>query len=160
MAKSPLFRAVQAFLGIESSPEKSSMLEQAPGWKGPEGDPDAVAVLMVMAAAADGIVSREETDRMARVLEREYGVRPEEARALLQTAREQADRAIEFYAFVKRAAGRLPYEKRLRMLKLLFDVATADGLDNDEIEKLRSIAATLSISPRDFGRIKGGSQHS
>lgn len=107
-----------------------------------------LGVLLEEVAKAHEGLSAEEEAAVLKVLERHAS--PEEARLALAAAREAAEHRPDLQGFT-REVNKLPYEERVKVVELLFDVALADrDLHFLEVEAVRRVAGLLWVTHKDM----------
>ena len=108
-----------------------------------------LGVLLNRVAYADEKISEEEETCIKKIL-RARGAAPDEAAMVIASAREAADKRPDIQGFT-REVNRKPYEERIRVVELLFEVALADSnLAPIELAAVRQIADLLWIAHKDF----------
>ena len=131
-----------------------------PGPVGTHKDPEeavrlASAVLLVEIARADTEHSQAERDLLSRQLQDRFGLQSQEAEALLTVAEQTADRSISLHEHVTEINTALDYSQKQSVLRMLWQVAYADGqLHHHEEHLLRRIADLLHLPHSDFIRAK------
>ena len=112
----------------------------------------AVAALLIETARVDHTLAEPERQLIGRLLERRFGLRPEEARALEQAAEQRAERSAQLFGFARTINERLPPERRIELIEMLWEVAYADGvLDPLEDSLLRRIGGLIDVSDHERG---------
>ena len=112
----------------------------------------AVAALLIETARVDEALGDAERERIARLLERRFGLGPWEARQLEQAAERRAERSAQLFGFVRTINDHLPHEKRTELIEMLWEVAYADGvLDPLEDTLLRRIGGLIDVSDHERG---------
>ncbi len=123
---------------------------------GPTTPGDFGVSLLVLSAAvmkADGKVLRSELNYVKKFLVAQFG--EEDARELLLTLREIISQEFNLVEVCKQIRYHLDYDARVQLLHYLFGIANADGqIDPTELEVIKTIAAGLNISPRDYNTIQ------
>ena len=119
---------------------------------GADGDDPrvAAAALMYHVMDADGVRQDAEWDKLKRLLAGEYGVSGAELDALVQAGRQADNEAIDFYAFTSVLMRHLDEAQRVRFVRMLWDVAYADGTVHElEDNTLWRIADLLGVDRRE-----------
>lgn len=115
----------------------------------------ASAVLLVELARADATLKVEERTTLERELSQRFGLSAEEAGSLLAEAERSADRSISLHEYVTDINRGLERTEKRAVLKMLWQVAYADGLlHHHEEHLLRRIADLLHMPHEDFIRMK------
>lgn len=113
-------------------------------------EPDArlaLAALLVRLARTDGLYSVEEVERIDRVLAKRHGLGPFEAADLRAEAEALEIAAPDTVRFTRALKAAVPVEDRAGLLESLWWVAMADGLrDDDEDRLMRLVANLLGLS--------------
>jgi len=112
----------------------------------------AVAALLIGAARVDDGLEARELATIDRLLERHFGLSPEDARQLEAAAERSEAQSAQLFGFIRTINDRLPPEKRVELVEMLWEVAYADGvLDPLEDTLLRRIGSMIDVSDRDRG---------
>jgi uncharacterized tellurite resistance protein B-like protein len=137
------------------------MMDRLRAWLAEErgelsGDRDelqlAVAALLMEAAYVDGSLGERERVAVERVLERKFGLSPEASRALAATGAGRAERSTQLFGFTRTINERVPRERRIELIEMLWEVAYADGvLDPLEDAMLRQIGGLIDVADTDRG---------
>ncbi len=115
----------------------------------------AAAVLLLEVARADYEHQPAERAALRAGLAREFGVPEAELDALLDQAELRAKQSVSLFDFVQALNRTLSQDAKRALLKLLWEVAHADGrVDPHEEHLLRRIADLLHLSHADFIRGK------
>jgi uncharacterized tellurite resistance protein B-like protein len=115
----------------------------------------AVAALLIETAQVENALGDGERQLIDRLLERRFGVSAEEARALEQIAERRAAHSAQLYSFVRTVNDRVPRERRIEIIEMLWEVAYADGvLDPLEDSLLRRIGALIDVSDHERGEAR------
>ncbi|HXG27979.1 MAG TPA: TerB family tellurite resistance protein [Nevskiales bacterium] len=115
----------------------------------------AAAVLLVEMARADAEHPGPEREALRRELQTRFGLDAEAVQALLTSAERTADRSVSLHAFLDDINTGLEYPEKLAVLKMLWQVAYADGrLDRHEEHLMRRFADLLHLTHADFIRLK------
>ncbi len=110
----------------------------------------AAAALMYHVMDADGVRQDSEWDKLKRLLSQEYGVSGAELDALAQAGRQADNEAIDFYAFTSVLMRHLDEAQRVHFVRMLWDVAYADGTVHElEDNTLWRIADLLGVDRRE-----------
>lgn len=117
-------------------------------------DPDrrlhlAAAALLIEMARIDYAEDPEEIRTVARLLQSNFGLGNEQTDELIQLAGEEADRMTSYYQFTSTINRECDVSDKAVILKLLWQIAFADGrIDKYEEHLLRKIANLLYV-PRE-----------
>jgi len=115
----------------------------------------AVAALLVEVAGIDDNLGEDERNLIRQLLERRFGIAAAEAAALEAAAERRADDSAQLFGFARTISERLPRERRIELIELLWEVAYADGvLDPLEDSLLRRIAGLIDVSDHERGEAR------
>jgi len=109
-------------------------------------DPDArlaLAALLVRIARTDGLYSGEEVERIDRVLMARHGLTAFEAADLRSEAEALEVEAPDTVRFTRALKEAVPVEDRVGLMQAMWSVALADGLRNDDEDRLLRLVASL-----------------
>jgi uncharacterized tellurite resistance protein B-like protein len=109
-------------------------------------DPDArlaLAALLVRIARTDGLYSGEEVERIDRVLMARHGLTAFEAADLHSEAEALEVEAPDTVRFTRALKEAVPVEDRVGLMQAMWSVALADGLRNDDEDRLLRLVASL-----------------
>ncbi len=113
-------------------------------------EPDArlaLAALLVRLARTDGLYSAEEVERIDRVLAARHGLGPFEVAKLRAEAEEFEALAPDTVRFTRAIKAATAVEDRAELMTALWSVALADGLrDEDEDRLMRLVANLLGLT--------------
>lgn len=132
----------------------TAWLKEGPGEisGGPDGLQLAVAALLVEAARIDGTFDERERSMVAHLLEQRFGLTAADARALEALAEQRGERSAQLFGFVRTINEKLPRERRIEIIEMLWEVAYADGvLDPLEDTLLRRIGGLIDVSDHERG---------
>jgi uncharacterized tellurite resistance protein B-like protein len=119
----------------------------------------ASAVLMIDVARADHVFDESEFDRVLNLIEAHFGLTPEEAAELVNTAGEKAEELVSVYEFTQLLHEHLGEEEKARIIALLWQIAFADGrLDKYEDSLVLKISDLLYVSRGLVMRLKHDAQ--
>jgi uncharacterized tellurite resistance protein B-like protein len=119
----------------------------------------ASAVLMIDVARADHVFDESEFDRVLNLIEAHFGLTPEEAAELVNTAGEKAEELVSVYEFTQLLHEHLGEEEKARIIALLWQIAFADGrLDKYEDSLVLKISDLLYVSRGLVMRLKNDAQ--
>jgi uncharacterized tellurite resistance protein B-like protein len=135
------------------------MMDRLRAWlteehEGLSGDRDtlqlAVAALLMEAARVDGTLGERERAAVRRLLERKFGLSAEASGALAESGERQAERSAQLFGFTRTINERLPRERRVELIEMLWEVAYADGaLDPLEDAMLRRVGGLVDVADAD-----------
>ncbi|HUK57593.1 MAG TPA: TerB family tellurite resistance protein [Stellaceae bacterium] len=115
----------------------------------------AVAALLVETASADASLGEDERGLIRQLLERRFGLAPDQAMALEAAAERRAENSAQLFGFARTITERLPRERRLVVIELLWEVAYADGvLDPLEDSLVRRIGGLIDVSDHERGEAR------
>ena len=115
----------------------------------------ATAVLMIDVARADHVFEETELDRVLALIEAHFGVLPEDAAQLVNSAAEKAEDIVSVHDFTALLHEHLGDEEKARIVSLLWQVAYADGrLDKYEDSLVLKISDLLYVSRGRVMRLK------
>ena len=107
--------------------------------------------LMARIAHVDLEVTEEETASMIEALEDGWGVNPSEAAFITEIAVSEIGPDMDYYRLTREFFTSTTESERSEFLKVLFQVAHADGfVSNQEIEEIRTIANSLRLTHKAF----------
>lgn len=113
-------------------------------------EPDArlaLAALLVRLARTDGLYSAEEVERIDRVLAARHGLGPFEVAKLRAEAEDFEALAPDTVRFTRAIKAATAVEDRAELMTALWSVALADGLrDEDEDRLMRLVANLLGLT--------------
>lgn len=115
----------------------------------------AAAVLLLEVARADFEQQPAEQAALRKGLSREFGVEEAALDALLEQAELRSKHSVSLFDFVQTLNRTMSPDQKRGLLKLLWEVAHADGrVDPKEESLLRQLAELLYLSHADFIRSK------
>jgi uncharacterized tellurite resistance protein B-like protein len=115
----------------------------------------ATALLLVEVARADYSEDITEHAETFRLVQQFFELSEEEARLLIQEARQEADHAASLQAFTRMLHEKLSFDEKHRIVEMLWQVALADDrLDKHEDHLVRKISDLLYVSHSDLIRIR------
>ncbi|VAW15273.1 hypothetical protein MNBD_ALPHA09-92 [hydrothermal vent metagenome] len=110
----------------------------------------AVASLLVRAATIDGHLDGSEASVLRDLLKSHYRLDEGESEALFADAREREAEAVDIYSFTRQIQTTLAREERQAIVRLMWQVAAADGvIDEFESNLVWRTAELIGISTRD-----------
>ncbi len=115
----------------------------------------ATAVLMVDVARADHVFDESEFERVLQLVEQHFGLAPEEAAELVNSASDKADDIVSVHEFTALLHEHLDDDEKARIVGLLWEIAYADGqLDKYEDSLVLKISDLLYVSRARVMRLK------
>jgi uncharacterized tellurite resistance protein B-like protein len=115
----------------------------------------ATAVLLVEVARADFNQDLTANATLFELLKNHFRLSAEEARLLVEEAREEADYAASLQTFTRQLHERLSVDEKHRIIEMLWQVALDDRvLDKHEDHLIRKVAGLLYVSHSDLIRIR------
>jgi uncharacterized tellurite resistance protein B-like protein len=115
----------------------------------------ATAVLMLDVARSDNVFEESEFERVLGLVERHFGMSPEDAAELVNAADEKAEDLVSLHEFTQLLHNNLDESEKARIVGLLWQVAYADGrLDKYEDSLVRKISDLLHVSRGRSMRLK------
>ena len=115
----------------------------------------ATAVLMLDVARSDNVFEESEFERVLMLVEKHFGMSPEDAAELVNAADEKAENLVSLHEFTQLLHNNLDESEKARIVGLLWKVAYADGrLDKYEDSLVRKISDLLHVSRGRSMRLK------
>ncbi|MGB5510622.1 MAG: TerB family tellurite resistance protein [Woeseiaceae bacterium] len=115
----------------------------------------ATAVLMLDVARADYVFEESEFERVLELVERHFGLSPEEAVQLVNDAGDEAEDLTSVHQFTELLHEHLDETDKARIVALLWQIAYADGrLDKFEDSLVLKISDLLYVSRPRVMRLK------
>lgn len=115
----------------------------------------ATAVLLLDVARADHVFDESEFERVLELVEKHFGMSPEDAAELVNAADDKAENLVSLHEFTQLLHNNLNEEEKARIVGLLWKVAYADGrLDMYEDSLVRKISDLLHVSRGRSMRLK------
>lgn len=110
----------------------------------------ALTALLVRLARSDGYYAASEIIRIEKIVMARFGVSKEEAAILREDAERVEAEAPDTVRFTRAIKEAVPYEDRLAVIDVLWQVALADGeRDQDEDALVRLVSSLLGVSDKD-----------
>jgi len=111
----------------------------------------ATAALLTEIVRMDGSTEPSERAAVLRAVRDKFGLSPEEAQALVDLAEEEARAATDYYQFTSIINRRFTQAQKVRVVRLLWDVAYADAVASPYEEHLiRKLSDLLYVEHRDY----------
>jgi uncharacterized tellurite resistance protein B-like protein len=115
----------------------------------------ATAVLMLDVARSDHVFEESEFEHVLKLVEKHFGMSPEDAAELVNAADEKAENLVSLHEFTQLLHNNLDESEKARIVGLLWQVAYADGrLDKYEDSLVRKISDLLHVSRGRSMRLK------
>ncbi|HSN51122.1 MAG TPA: TerB family tellurite resistance protein [Woeseiaceae bacterium] len=115
----------------------------------------ATAVLLLDVARSDNVFEESEFERVLGLVEKHFGMSPEDAAELVNAADEKAEELVSLHEFTQLLHNNLDESEKARIVGLLWQVAYADGrLDKYEDSLVRKISDLLHVSRGRSMRLK------
>jgi uncharacterized tellurite resistance protein B-like protein len=112
----------------------------------------AVAALLIEAGRVDAALDDPERALIARLLERRFGLTAPDAQTLEAAAERRAEHSAQLFGFVRTINERMPPDRRIELIEMLWEVAYEDGvLDPLEDSLLRRVGGLIDVSDHDRG---------
>ncbi len=136
-----------------------ALFEEGPGHQVAPNQGDelevAVAALLIEIASVDASLDEAGRGLIRQLLERRFGLAAAEADALEAAAERRANDSAQLFGFARTLTERLPRERRVEVIELLWEVAYADGvLDPLEDSLLRRIGGLIDVSDHERGEAR------
>ncbi|MEM6678163.1 MAG: TerB family tellurite resistance protein [Pseudomonadota bacterium] len=113
---------------------------------------DAMAVVLVHAARADGVYDASEQADIDAILARRYALDAAAAAALRAEAEAAEENAAGLQRFTSALKSAVPFEERIGIVEAVWEVAYADGTRSAEESALvRKLCGLLYVEDRDAG---------
>lgn len=131
-------------------------LAEGEGASPPDADERAsVAALLVHAATVDGILDASEREMLVQLVRDHYGLSADAADALIGSALEKDPEVVEIYRFTSVIQSELDQEGRQAIIRLMWQVAAADGeIHEYESNLIWRTAELIGVSTRDRVRLR------
>jgi uncharacterized tellurite resistance protein B-like protein len=111
----------------------------------------ATAALLTEIVRMDGSTRPAEREAVLRAVRGKFGLSPDEAQALIDLAEEEARGATDYYQFTSIINRRFTQAQKVRVVRLLWDVAWADAVASPYEEHLiRKLSDLLYVEHRDY----------
>ncbi len=115
----------------------------------------AASVLLIEISRSDAHVSEVEEKKILDVLQKSFSLDQEESENLMTLANDKTDDAVSFHEFTREINDQFSADEKVKLVKMLWDVAMADGeIDKYEDYYIRKITDLLYVSHSDFIRMK------
>jgi uncharacterized tellurite resistance protein B-like protein len=113
------------------------------------------ALLLETALAVDGQFDAREREILRSLLQRGFSLSPADAQALVDAAEKRVEGSAQLFGFIRTVNARMPRERKIELVEMLWDVAYADGVvDALEDTLVRRIAGLIDVSDHERGEAK------
>lgn len=110
----------------------------------------AAAALLVHLARSEGATQEAERARLRGILQKNFGLDPQAAMRLIQSAEASDNEAVDFYHFTHVLCRSLDQAGRLRIVEMMWEIAFASGSVHEVEESIIArISELLGVSPHD-----------
>lgn len=110
----------------------------------------AAAALLHHIVRADGVMRQVEIDTLMALLKQEYDLDADQLEALVQSARQADDEAVDFYRFTNVLMRHMSREQCIGFVELMWEIVYADGVRHElEDNVVWRIAELLGVSGRE-----------
>lgn len=115
----------------------------------------ACAVLLIEISKSDGEASDIEQQAITEYIANAFELKDEELTAVVAKSQSEEAQSTSYYPFVKLINEHYQYDKRVALVKSMWQVAAADGvIDAYEEHTIRKLADLLYVSHSDFIKTK------
>ena len=115
----------------------------------------ACAVLLIEISKSDGAASDIEQQAITEYIANAFELKDEELTAVVAKSQSEEAQSTSYYPFVKLINEQYQYDKRVALVKSMWQVAAADGgIDAYEEHTIRKLADLLYVSHSDFIKTK------
>lgn len=115
----------------------------------------ALTALLVRLARSDGYYAATEIIRIEKIVMTRFGLTKEQAAELREQAEQVEADAPDTVRFTRAIKEAVPYEDRVSVIEVLWQVALADGeRDKDEDSLVRLVSSLLGVSDKDSALIR------
>ncbi len=115
----------------------------------------ASAALLVELMYTDDKVTKEEQEKLAELLQSEFGIESADIDQLIELAQEERNDSNDIYQFTRLINDNYDYENKVKLIKSLWQIAYADDeLDKYEEYTIRKIADLIYVKHNDFIKAK------
>lgn len=115
----------------------------------------AAAALLCEVMRADYRVDSAQLEALRELLMSHLHVAPEDVESLMAMAREEAETSVDHYQFVSLIKQHYDYGRRVELVRMMWDLALADGEHHHlEEHRIRQLADLLHVGHGDFIRAK------
>ncbi len=113
------------------------------------------ALLLETALAVDGQFDAREREILRSLLQRGFSLSPADAQALVDAAEKRVEGSAQLFGFIRTVNARMPRERKIELVEMLWDVAYADGVvDALEDTLVRRITGLIDVSDHERGEAK------
>jgi uncharacterized tellurite resistance protein B-like protein len=115
----------------------------------------AVAALLVHLANVDGVVTDDEQETIAGVLEDHFSLDPKAVTRLVEDARRKDADAVDFYQFTSTLSS-LPEDERIGIIRMMWQVVFADDESHElEDNMVWRVAELIHVPARQRAILRG-----
>ena len=119
----------------------------------------AATALLFRALNVDGEEGENERATIRRIIEEEFGLPPDEVKALMQLANDTAKTATDLYGWIRLINSEYSHDEKLYLMEKLWQVVLADGrIDSHESALMRRVAGLIYISDRESAEARQRAQ--
>lgn len=116
---------------------------------------NACAVLLIEISRADGELSEIESDRIKTLLQDTFELDDTALESVFAQGKADEQAATSYFPFIQLINHKYDYEQRVKLVELMWQVASADGvIDAYEDHVIRKLADLLYVSHSDFIKTK------
>ena len=121
----------------------------------------ACTVMMFEVLRADADEHPEEIEKIRQHAASAFELDPQDTEQLMQLARHESENAISLHEVIRAVNSAYSPEEKTRLIRMLWDVAYADGqLDKYEEHTIRKLADWLYVPHREFIRTRHAAEDS
>ena len=118
-------------------------------------DIDILAGLMIEAANTDGVISKDEVNKISFSLINVFKENPENVESALSKALDDKDNSYSLHFYTSKLNKSFSHEKKLLLIEVLWEIILSDNeLHDFESNLLRRLAGLLYISDIECGNAK------
>jgi len=122
-----------------------------------EGDDHLMLIsgMLVEAAAIDGKIDTDELSKIKKSLIHFFEINEEKSSFIVKKCLEKANEPNSLYYFTSKINKEFEYEKKIKLLEILWEIILADGKIHDfETNMVRRLSGLLYVSDVDCGNAK------
>ena len=111
--------------------------------------------ILVEAAAVDGKIEKSELSKIKKSLVYFFEINEDESSYIVKKCLEKVDEPKSLYYFTSKINKEFEYEKKIKLLEILWEIILADGKIHDfETNMVRRLSGLLYVSDVDCGNAK------
>jgi len=115
----------------------------------------ATAALLIEAALSDATYCEDEKAMVTKLLKRHFDLSDAEADAVVKEAEIAHDKADQILCFTRTVKESVPFEDRIHIIEMLWEIAYADGIISDyESNLVRRICGLIYVDDKDSGKAR------